>query len=398
MTRSLRLVARHIIKNRRTVVVGRRYVSLSQLLGDDDHCLKKSRPPTIKREFHGTTRQQAKRDWYDVLGVPRSATKQDIKKAYLKMAKKYHPDTSSEKDAVQKFQEASEAWEVLGDDDKRAAYDQYGHAAEEMGGSYERVDPFEAFRQAFGNGAFGGRGSVHDLDDILDDFFGQGRRRRRGPRRGPDVQLGFRLSFMEAAKGVQGKRVEWYEITRDGRQGEKQVTEMDVPPGVDSGMQIRLQGKGGRGDPGAPRGDLYLQIDVDPDDYFQRDGPDIHVSVDLDIVQAALGATVKVLTLDGLIDLTIPPGTQPDAKFRLKNKGLPFVNNRGPGGGSGLGAQYVHVNLRVPTNLTPYQRRLLEAFYNNDESDVPSDLRTDSAWKRLRRWFAGDDDNAKAQA
>jgi len=349
----------------------------------------------------------AKRDWYEVLGVPRDASKQEIKKAYFALAKKYHPDTSKEADAVRKFQEASEAWEILGDDEKRAAYDQFGHAAEEMGGGPggggERMDPFEAFRQAFGQqGGFSSHPQAHDLEDLLDDFFGEatGRgRRKRGPRRGPDVQLGLRLSFMEAAKGVEGKEIEWFEITRDGRRGDKQRTTTDVPGGVDTGMSIRIAGKGGRGDPGAPRGDLYLQVEVAKDDYFERDGPDVHVTVDLDLVKAALGSTVKVLTLDGLVDLNVPPGTQPDAKFRLKARGLPIPNRRDQ-----RGHQYVHVNVRVPTNLTPHQRRLLEAFYdesgsaesnkdNNNNSNATggdSDERTESAWRRLKRYFTGE--------
>ena len=358
-----------------------------------------------------------KRDWYDVLGVSRGASKQEIKKAYLQMAKKFHPDMSKEQDAVKRFQEASEAWEILGNDDKRAAYDNYGHAAEDMGGfsQGERVDPFEAFRQAFngGSGNFSSSQGHTDLEDLLNDFFGgadprgQRSRRNRGPRRGPDVQLGLTLSFMEAAKGVDNKEVEWFEITNDGRRGPKQRAEVDVPPGVDNNMQIRLQGKGGRGDPSAPRGDLYLQIQVEPDDYFERDGPDIHVKVELDIIQATLGATVKILTLDGLVDLTVPPGTQPDAKFRLKNKGLPIVNTR-PGYGNQKGAQYAHVHLRVPTKLTAHQRKLLESWNDTDDTSSSSssssekvnrgDQRCESAWRRLRRYFVGTDDSDDKKA
>jgi len=305
--------------------------------------------------------------YYDVLECSRTASLEDISKAYRKVSLRCHPDRRGGSEEA--LQYVARAYEVLSDEKKRAAYDQYGHAAEEMGGGYEHVDPFEAFRQAFGqnrgfsqrSGGFQAHGQGIDLEDLLDDFFSGGRpssnrrQNRGGPRKGPDVQLGLRLSFMEAAKGVANKEVEWYEITRDGRRGERQTTVMEVPPGVDSGMQIRLQGKGGRGEQGAPRGDLYLQVEVEPDDYFERDGADIHVKVDLDMVQAALGSTVKVLTLDGFVDLTVPAGTQPDAKFRLKNKGLPVMAS------PRRGAQYVHIHVTVPTALTPHQRSLLQA-------------------------------------
>ncbi|KAJ8601288.1 hypothetical protein CTAYLR_007753 [Chrysophaeum taylorii] len=316
-----------------------------------------------------------KRDYYEVLGVPRGASKSEIKKAYLKLAKKYHPDTSSEPDS-DKFVEAGEAYEVLSDDEKRGLYDRYGHAATDMGGQ-EHVDPFEAFRQAFGSQ----RAGRDEFEDLLHDFFGGGARRRpRGPRRGHDVQLGLRLSFMEAARGVENKDVEWSEILRDGRRGERTSFKADIPPGVDTGMQIRLAGKGGKGDPGAPRGDLYLQIEVEPDDYFQRDGADVHVSVDVTVAQAALGATIDVLTVDGLVELKVPKGTQPNAQLRLRNQGLPTMT------GHGRGHQIVHVNVTIPTTLTSRQEQILRELEDPRRSDKSA---AKSAFSRLADFFRG---------
>ena len=227
---------------------------------------------------------RAKRDYYDVLGVGRAADAGDVKKAYRKLAKKYHPDTSSDDDATRKFQEASEAYETLSDAGKRSAYDAYGHAAADMGGGGGGGgggDPFDAFRSAFGGqqqrGGFQGGGRGEPFEDILNEFFGGGgQRRRSGPRRGADLQLAVRLSFMEAARGVQGKTLEWQDVGPDGRRGDRKSVDVDVPAGVDTGMQIRLGGRGGGGDRGAPAGDLFVSIEVEPDPYFERDGADVY--------------------------------------------------------------------------------------------------------------------------
>lgn len=339
-----------------------------------------------------------KRDYYEVLGVPRTASKQEIKRAYLGLAKKHHPDTSSNPDS-EKFVEAGEAYEVLSDDDRRARYDRFGHGAEEFGGGggggQAYGDPFEAFREAFGQqrggfraGGFGGRGGHDEFEDILNDFFGGGgpSSRRRGPQRGPDVQLELSLSFMEAARGVQGKEFEYFDVLKDGRRGQKKKVATDIPAGVDSGMHVKLSGQGGQGDSGAPRGDLYLQIVVKPDPYFRRDEADIHVDVDVTFAQAALGATIDVLTIDGMVDLKIPRGTQASTKLRMRGKGLPHVNR-----GGGRGHQVCHINVIVPTQLTERQEQILRELDQGNDSDESARC----AFERLAEFFTGTGDKKK---
>lgn len=344
----------------------------------------------------GTSRglsSRAKRDYYEVLGLSKGASDAEVKKAYRQLAKKHHPDTNQgDPDATKKFQEASEAYEVLSDAEKRRGYDMYGHAAQDFGGGGPGGpggDPFESFRRGFGGGqggpfggggGFGGQPGNEQFEDLLNEFFGGGGRRRRGPRRGADLQLALRLSFMEAARGVESKAIEWHDVGRDGRRGDRRSVDVAVPPGVDTGMQIRLSGKGGAGDAGAPAGDLFVQIEVEPDPYFDRDGADVHVDLELDFADAALGATKDVLTLDGIVEIKIPPGTQPDTKLRLRGKGLPVMNSRGRGN------QIVRVHLAVPQALSPKQRELLEAF----RADAGEPKTTaQAALDRLRAFFSG---------
>ena len=336
---------------------------------------------------------RAKRDYYDVLGLGKGASDSEVKKAYRQLAKKYHPDTNQgNPDATEKFKEASEAYEILSDAEKRRGYDMYGHAAQDLGGGGggPQGDPFDAFRSAFGGGARGGgpfgggpfgQQNNDQFEDILNEFFGGGGgRRRRGPRRGADLQLALRLSFMEAARGVPSKSIEWHDVGRDGRRGERRTVDIAVPPGVDTGMQIRLGGKGGAGDAGAPSGDLFVQIEVEPDPYFDRDGADVHVDLDLSYADACLGATKDVLTLDGIVEIKIPPGTQPDTKLRLRGKGLPHMNSRGRGN------QIVKVHLHVPDALSAQQRKLLEEL--RDEDNKPK-TGAQVAFDRLKAFFAG---------
>ena len=341
------------------------------------HHLAKRPPRRAPAPHHRVLSSKAKRDYYEVLGVPRSATAAEIKKAYRKLAKEHHPDAGGD---AAKFQEASEAYEVLSDTEKRQGYDAYGHAAQDLGGG---GDPFEAFRQAFGGQAGGFHfhqqgGGQEPFEDLLNEFFGGGQR-RRGPRRGADLQLTLRLSFMEAARGVQEKTLEWHEVARDGRRGDRKSVDVRVPAGVDSGMQIRLSGKGGQGDPGAPSGDLFVQIEVEPDSYFERDGPDIHVALEVPFADAALGATVDVLTLDGIVQLKVPPGCQPLSKLRLRGKGLPSVDRRGRGN------QIVTVHVTVPEVLTKRQKELLEEFRAVEPAEESPAQR---ALKRLRGFFS----------
>mmetsp|Transcript_13158 Transcript_13158/g.15913 ORF Transcript_13158/g.15913 Transcript_13158/m.15913 type:complete len:256 (+) Transcript_13158:53-820(+) len=242
---------RRIIAPRRTLSltsrnrIDKRYVSSAAFLSRKNDRQERRRRPLLltqtgnKREFaRRSGRHEApKRDYYEVLGVPRGASKDEIKKAYRIAAKKFHPDISKEKDAAAKFQQVSEAWEVLGNDEKRALYDQYGSSADEMGNAGgPHVDPFEAFREAFGGmggGAFSGGGrrgftfhsssggiNSEELEDLFSEFFGEARR-PRGPRRGADVRLSLRLNFMDAARGDENRQIEWYEVLRDGRRGAK---------------------------------------------------------------------------------------------------------------------------------------------------------------------------------
>lgn len=311
----------------------------------------------------------AKRDFYDVLGVSRSATKAEIKKAYFKLAKQYHPDSAGKenKEAADKFKEVTEAYEILSDDEQRQRYDQFGHAG---------VDP--NFQAGFGGGAgnpFGqgfnfGDGSFHfssnmggqaemDPEELFDMFFGGGRRRNRGPRRGADLQMHVRLSFEEAVFGAtKDLHLRYQTVNRQTGEvtmKEREVT-VDTPPGIDSGMNIRLQGQGAEGDPGAPAGNLLVQVIVDPDSYFERDGYDVHVEVPISVTQAILGGTVDVRTLTGEVEVKIPKGCQPDTKLMLRGKGIPQLH------GTGKGNQVVHLRIQIPKEITPRQEELLREF------------------------------------
>lgn len=349
-----------------------------------------------------------KRDYYEVLGVARGASKDEIKKAYRRMARKYHPDVSQEPDAEAKFKEVNEAYEVLADDQKRGMYDRFGHAG--LGGAAGTGfggfdfggfrDPFEIFEEVFGS--FGG-------------FGGRTRRHARSPRRGADLRYEMSLDFEEAVFGVErdieiprqetcptcaGNGVEpgsspircpecngTGEIRRQtgffinigtcprcqGRgeiitnpcrecHGRGQVVKtrrlsVKVPAGVDNGTQIRLSGEGESGTNGGPPGNLYVVIRVKPHPYFRRQDDTIHLELAINITQAALGDEVEVPTLDGKEMMTIPAGTQTGDTIRLRGKGVPRL--RRDGTNAGRGDQLVTIQVRTPTNLTPHQRDLL---------------------------------------
>ncbi|RME79069.1 MAG: molecular chaperone DnaJ [Chloroflexi bacterium] len=347
------------------------------------------------------------RDYYEILGVPRTASKEEIKKAYRRLARKYHPDVSQEPDAEAKFKEVNEAYQVLSDDEKRSMYDRFGHAG--LGGAgatgfdgfgFGFRDPFEIFEEVFGS--FGG-------------FGGRARRHARSPRRGADLRYEMTLEFEEAIFGVEkeieiprqetcptctGSGVEpgtspircpecngTGEIRRQsgffinigtcprcqGRgeiittpckecHGRGQVVRtrrlaVKVPPGVDNGTQIRLTGEGESGLNGGPPGNLYVVIRVKPHPYFRRQDDTIHLELAINITQAALGDEVEVPTLDGKVMMTIPAGTQTGDTIRLKGHGAPRL--RRDGSTAGRGDQVVTIQVRTPTNLTPYQRDLL---------------------------------------
>ncbi len=352
-----------------------------------------------------------KRDYYEVLGVSKGATDDQLKKAYRKEAKKYHPDLHpNDKEAEAKFKEVNEAYAVLSDPDKRARYDQYGHAG---------VDPNFGAGGA-GAGGFGG----FDFGDIFGDVFGGGfggfggQSRRNGPRRGNDVRQVIDITFEEAAFGTKkklnitkmeschtcggsgakpgtspvtcpdchgtgqvktqvrtplgymtnigtcskchgtGKIIKdpCHECRGTGKIRKSSVIEVDIPAGIDHGQTIQISGKGEPGENGGPSGDLLVTIRIKAHKLFRREGYNVFIDMPISFVQAALGATVKVPTLDGAVEYDIPEGTQSETVFKLRGKGIPFIRSRG------RGDQYVKVIVEVPKNLSANQKELLREF------------------------------------
>lgn len=351
-----------------------------------------------------------KRDYYEVLGLNKGASDDEIKKAYRQMAKKYHPDLNpGDKEAESRFKEVNEAYEVLSDDQKKARYDQYGHAG---------VDP------NFGSGGYQGYGFDDiDLGDIFSSFFGGfgggGRRQNpNAPRRGGDVTASVIISFEESAKGCQkqvsihlvdtcqecggsgaakgtspktcpvcngtgqerrqqrtpfgviqtqtvcsrchgkGRTIEspCHTCEGSGQVRRPATVGINIPAGIDDGQVISIRGKGNAGSNGGPAGDLQVQVSVRPHPLFERDGNNILCELPLTFVQAALGAELEVPTLDGNVPYTIKEGTQPGDTFRLKGKGFPFINGRG------RGDEIVRVTVEVPHNLSAEQKKILRSF------------------------------------
>lgn len=342
-----------------------------------------------------------KRDYYEVLGISREATEQEIKSAYRKLAVRYHPDKNPlDKDAEEKFKEAAEAYSVLSDPDKRARYDQFGHSG--LQGGFSGFDP----------ATFG------DFGDILGEFFGFGdifgTRRRGGPERGADLRYDLKITFREAAFGLKTKikiprqdacgacegrgtargkspvtcsachgagQVRYQQgffsisrtcgqcngsgrVIRDpcevcqgrGRVRKEKVLEVKIPAGVDNGARLRIQSEGEGGTRGGPPGDLYVMIFVEEHPFFQRQGNNIYCQIPIGIAQAALGGEVTVPSLEGEEKLRIPEGTQSGSVFRLRNKGIVSLGERG------RGDQFVTVNVAIPTKLTKEQRQIFESL------------------------------------
>ena len=286
----------------------------------------------------------AKRDYYEVLGVPKNASDDEIKKAYRKLAVKYHPDKNpGDKEAEEKFKEISEAHEVLSDKQKRARYDQFGHAG--VGGGAAGGNPFAGGNFNFNgqtfNFDFGGAGG---FDDILGSLFGFGGPRR--PRRGADYQTSVTLTFEEAIFGTTKT------IQADGKD-----LKVKIPAGIDDGMSIRLAGKGGPAPEGATeRGDLYVRVRVKPHKTLTREGVIILSEQKIDMVDAALGCEIDVETVDGKITMKVPAGTQSGTPFKLSGHGVPYRSDgdRGP--------HIVTVIVETPKNLSRKQKELLEEF------------------------------------
>lgn len=314
----------------------------------------------------------SKRDFYDVLSVDRGADKAGIKKAYFKLAKKYHPDTNKDDASAEgKFKEATEAYEVLSDDKSRELYNSYGHAGVDPnagfgGGGPGGGNPFEGF-SGFqgGDGSFHFQGNQHgeiDPEEIFEAFFGGGgrKRRNRGPRKGADLQMHVRLTLQEAVEGAKKDLHLRYQIHNKKKNTmevkERDVT-VDVPAGIDNGMNLRLSGQGAEGDPGASRGNLIVQVLVDDDKYFHRDGSDVHTETPISMTQAILGGTVDVRTLTGVVEMKIPKGTQIDAKLMLRGKGIPHLHSVGR-----KGNHVVHLQIEIPKKVSKRQEELLREF------------------------------------
>ena len=375
---------------------------------------------------------ETKRDYYEVLGVSKTATDAELKKAYRQLAKKYHPDINpGDKEAEAKFKEASEAYAVLSDPEKRRQYDQFGHAAFEQGGG------------AGGFGGFGGfdfGGDMGDIfGDIFGDLFGGGRSRKayNGPMQGANVRINMRISFMEAVFGVD-KRIEINlkdecphchgtgakpgtqpeTCSKCGGKGQvvytqqslfgtvrnvqtcsdchgtgkiirekcsdcggtgyvknKKTIEIPIPAGIDSGQSVRIRGKGEPGTNGGQRGDLLVGITVDRHPVFQRQDFDIYSTVPISFAQAALGGDIKIQTVDGEVTQNIRPGTQTDTRIRLKGRGVPTLRNKNV-----RGDHYVTLVVQVPERLNNEQKDLIRQLDASlrGESVTPEEEKTTS--------------------
>lgn len=306
----------------------------------------------------------AKRDYYDILGVPRSATNEDIKRAYRRLARKYHPDVNKAADAAERFSEVHEAYDVLTDKDKRQKYDYLGHAGlREPGGpppggraGGQRVrwstgpEGFEEFFQG------GGGGGAVDIEDLLGAMgMGAGRRPRQ-PRRGQDIEYQLTLDFLQAVNGV----TTTLEVPKPSANGQfaTERIEVRIPPGVQEGSRIRLRGKGGPGTRGGPAGDLYIVLRVLEHPYYRRVGNDIYIDLPITVTEALLGGKVEVPTLDGMTILTVPAGATSGVRLRLKGKGVAT--------GQGRGDEYAVVKIIAPKSLSEKGKELAKQLGQTD--------------------------------
>lgn len=371
----------------------------------------------------------SKRDYYEVLGIDKSASEDEIKSAYRKLAHKYHPDNKETGDA-EKFKECSEAYSVLSDANKRKTYDQFGQAAfdQTAGGS----NPFAG--SGFEGFNFNG-GDFSDLNDILSSMFGFGgfggrsqEQRRTGVYRGEDTMMRIKINFSDAVLGttislpisydescpdcngtgakngtafetcpqcngrgvvltqqrtIFGVMQSQTTCPRCGGTGKiiketcstcggkgfkhvKKTIDVKIPAGINNGQQIRVAGKGNRGRNGGPNGDLYLEVIVAPHQFYEREGNDIHLTIPIDFIDICLGASIDIPTLYGDVEMKIPAGTQPNQIFKVKGKGVKDVR------GNSYGDEYVHLNVKTPTDISKAQRRALQDFkdLNSDKETV----------------------------
>jgi molecular chaperone DnaJ len=376
----------------------------------------------------------AKRDFYEILGVPKNASEEEIKKAYRKLAMKHHPDRhqgESSKGAEEKFKEAKEAYEMLSDAQKRAAYDQYGHAG---------VDP--NMRGGPGDG-FGG-GFAEAFGDIFGDMFGQQRGRGAGGRqvyRGSDLSYAMEITLEEAAHGKDAQiripswdncdvcrgsgakpgtqvktcttchgtgsvqmRQGFFSVQQScphchgsgkiipepctschgqGKVKRQKTLEVKIPAGIDGGMRSRSAGNGEPGTNGGPAGDLYIEIRLKKHDIFERDGDDLHCAVPISIVTAALGGEIDVPTLAGKAAIDLPEGTQTGKQFRLRGKGIKGVRSSYPGD------LYCHITVETPVKLTEHQRKLLRELGESLKKGGAKHSPSEDGWAdRLRSFFS----------
>lgn len=310
------------------------------------------------------------KDFYDILGLKDTASAAEIKKAFRTLAKKHHPDRNKgDASAEARFKEISEAYETLSDEKKRREYDtmrKYGAFAGPGAGGFANAGGFQNahfdFNDLFGGGQRGGRSSFRvngqdfgGFEDILSQMFG-GRtggspfgqadpRNRQGVKRGPDAHTSVHISFMESVYGTE-------RMIQLRERGKK--LSVKIPAGIENGGKIRLRGQGHMGEYGGNNGDLIITVNVMPDQHFERKGNDIFTKVEIGFNEAILGCKKEIKTLTKTISLTIPPGTQPGAKLRLKGLGLAV--------GDQTGDQYVEVHVRIPKNITAKQRELLEQW------------------------------------
>jgi len=371
----------------------------------------------------------AKRDYYEVLGVAKTASQSEVRKGYRKLARKYHPDLNSSSDAEERFKEINEAYEVLSDDKKRSMYDRYGHAGM--------------------NDQFGGQGFEGGIGDIFEQFFGNFARnassaRQNAARAGNDLKTSINIAFEDAIRGTQVEiEVQRYEQcrtchgngaapgttpircvqcagsgeVRTARQsifgqvvvadtcprcrgrgevitnpctdchGQQRVRttrrlEVNVPAGIDDGMRIRLAGEGDEGLRGGPPGNLYVDIHVNTHEYFHREGQNILLDLELNVAQATLGDEIEVPTIDRMHTMSIPAGTQTGHVFRLRGKGVPHVRNENL-----RGDMLINIFVKVPTNLTEEQRVLMEKLAQSLGSNIKPQTHQGGFFERLRDAF-----------